>query len=751
MRHLLSILLLTVSVCASVLDRPAPPTTAASRLTLIQTTARSMRTNLGAVSAPRMSTVYVLGDSIANGSAASATASVWNTLVAYEYGWTRNNLGISSARIADMNWATLPSASVINNDGTTYTSPSSITTNLVFLDLVGYNNMRDFGTDATKLNVFRYGLLHLAAYQAIPTSAKQYAQSATTSGSWTADSEYGGAMGRHSTASASTLTFSTIGSVVYVAYRATATSGFGTMTIAVDGTTYVSALSCNTSPGNRNYGVGVGGGVASWVGPNGDGSLSNEPFLIRIPNLHSGAHSVVVTATTSPIYILWAAGNGSAVRYSQSDNGPTVWLGGCLRSTSSGYSSGSDSAAGLYTRAIQEVASTLASDGLRVGYVNTDTFDPNGGGMSGDNVHPNDTGHTEIARSFINAIDKVLSPDAGWDRPSRNRFVVDRTGTGYGLRSEPAFGVLKGEGNWIAQIDTLGALRLAPYNDTESVSGSFYVNRSALPFLSHNPGHTTGAGSWNTLTSDSSGFQASSGEQVMLTVSPTVLQTGMANYVALDIPVTETSTGSGGSFLIRAKAGSTTEFSVSPAGNTVINGTASIAGAATLSSTATIAGNVTLSGGTASRALVTDGSKVITASATTSTELGYVSGVTSALQTQINAKAATANLNPSFTALTDGATITWTLSSSYPSQNASVTLGGNRTLAFSGLSAGMQGILIVTQDGTGSRTLTLPASSKVIGGGAGVITLTTTAGAVDILTWVYNGTSTYWNKGLNYN
>lgn len=47
---------------------------------------------------------------------------------------------------------------------------------------------------------------------------------------------------------------------------------------------------------------------------------------------------------------------------------------------------------------------------------------------------------------------------------------------------------------------------------------------------------------------------------------------------------------------------------------------------------------------TASRALVSDGSGFVSASAVTSTELGYVSGVTSAIQTQLNAKVATATL-----------------------------------------------------------------------------------------------------------
>lgn len=45
---------------------------------------------------------------------------------------------------------------------------------------------------------------------------------------------------------------------------------------------------------------------------------------------------------------------------------------------------------------------------------------------------------------------------------------------------------------------------------------------------------------------------------------------------------------------------------------------------------------------TASRALVLDGSNIIASSGTTATELGYVSGVTSAIQTQLNAKRADA-------------------------------------------------------------------------------------------------------------
>jgi hypothetical protein len=58
------------------------------------------------------------------------------------------------------------------------------------------------------------------------------------------------------------------------------------------------------------------------------------------------------------------------------------------------------------------------------------------------------------------------------------------------------------------------------------------------------------------------------------------------------------------------------------------------------------AGNLNVAGLTASMALVTDASKNLSSSAVTSTELGYVSGVTSAIQTQLNAKEATITTLP---------------------------------------------------------------------------------------------------------
>ena len=91
------------------------------------------------------------------------------------------------------------------------------------------------------------------------------------------------------------------------------------------------------------------------------------------------------------------------------------------------------------------------------------------------------------------------------------------------------------------------------------------------------------------------------------------------------------------------------------------------------------------------------------------------------------------------TTLTDAASIAWNVEDN---QVASVTLGGNRTLANpTNMKDGATYILRVIQDGTGSRTLAYGAAYKWPGGAAP--TLTTTATAVDILTFVSDGTNMY--------
>ena len=88
--------------------------------------------------------------------------------------------------------------------------------------------------------------------------------------------------------------------------------------------------------------------------------------------------------------------------------------------------------------------------------------------------------------------------------------------------------------------------------------------------------------------------------------------------------------------------------------------------------------------------------------------------------------------------LTDGATISWDTSLG---KVATVTLGGNRAVAnATNLKIGTY-ILVVKQDGSGSRTLTWSGAYKWPAGVAP--TLTTNANATDIMTFYSDGTNMY--------
>lgn len=95
-------------------------------------------------------------------------------------------------------------------------------------------------------------------------------------------------------------------------------------------------------------------------------------------------------------------------------------------------------------------------------------------------------------------------------------------------------------------------------------------------------------------------------------------------------------------------------------------------------------------------------------------------------------------------ALTDGATI----AVNWNNGNVqAVTLGGNRTFTFSNPISGGRYLIVLKQDGTGSRTVTWP-TIKWQGGTAP--TLTTTAGKVDLITLIWDGTDYFGVASTNF-
>jgi hypothetical protein len=100
-----------------------------------------------------------------------------------------------------------------------------------------------------------------------------------------------------------------------------------------------------------------------------------------------------------------------------------------------------------------------------------------------------------------------------------------------------------------------------------------------------------------------------------------------------------------------------------------------------------------------------------------------------------------------------GSTINWN-----PTQglNAAITLTQNSALSFTTAPPlGSYGTIVLTQDATGTRTITLPsisgATNKVLGStSTSTVALSSAANSKDILNFYYDGTNCYWNIGQGY-
>jgi len=173
-----------------------------------------------------------------------------------------------------------------------------------------------------------------------------------------------------------------------------------------------------------------------------------------------------------------------------------------------------------------------------------------------------------------------------------------------------------------------------------------------------------------------------------------------------------------------ATHGQTTTTGLSNAGvSTLGNATAT---------TLSVSGFSTFSGGVS----VTSGGVNVSGVVTATSFSGSGTNLTG-LAALATAQTFTAQQRGAITALTDGATITPDFSLA---NNFSVTLGGNRTLANpTNLTAGASGVIFISQDGTGSRTLSFGSYWDFPDGTAP--TLTTTASAVDLLVYTVRTTT----------
>ncbi|MBX3732591.1 MAG: hypothetical protein KF791_08360 [Verrucomicrobiae bacterium] len=359
--------------------------------------------------------VWSFGDSITWGSSPSAPVAQnnWNGVVANSLGLSLTNLAYSSACIPDIAWQAMPGFPITNaafHGGSGVASPTTITTNDVSVILTGYNDARDnFAGDPSYITFYRNALAHVAAWLGIPTSAKRYAQTASSTGSWINYAQHGGAIGRSSSVNGSTLTWTNLmGRTVYIGYLDSSDDSLGSFTVTVDGVSR-GTFACNTAYANRAVRSSQGP-IPNQAGPNGDGTITQTPVLARISGLDDTTHTVVITVSALPVTILWAGGSGDACAAQGYTSGPSVWIGGTLRCNPAGSFSKPDQDMGVFTKAQRHVAAALASDGLRVQHVPAgEVFSPSN--MSGDNVHPNSAGHAQIAQSFLQQMGGLRVPN----------------------------------------------------------------------------------------------------------------------------------------------------------------------------------------------------------------------------------------------------------------------------------------------------------------------------------------------------
>ena len=139
---------------------------------------------------------------------------------------------------------------------------------------------------------------------------------------------------------------------------------------------------------------------------------------------------------------------------------------------------------------------------------------------------------------------------------------------------------------------------------------------------------------------------------------------------------------------------------------------------------ATFNNDVIVSGLTASRALTTNGSKQLTSSAVTDTELGYLDGVSSAIQTQLDAKAATTYVDDAVAGLRTriiveaATTANVTLSSDLQNGDTidGVTLAtGDQVLVKNQSTDSQNGIYTVVSSGTAGRSTEYDAIAEISG------------------------------------
>jgi hypothetical protein len=347
------------------------------------------------------------GDSITYGYYASPNTLGYAYLLCTAKGWTCTNTGVSGSQMTDANM-----------DQAIFTG--AVAQNSISTIAIGTNDYRNpyctgcSGGMSTAIMQEQWGqaLASIVSWRAIPDGLTKFtAQGIPSSGGplnavysgsgWGNTSGlWGGGVVKNSTQINDSVTINFFGTTGYL-YMVVQAQNTSTFTLTLD----TVSLGSFSLVGQ----LGVGGLVQASV---------QMPWLIRLPNLATGPHQLVLTTTsvysgtgvTGNYFLGFAAPDGQVQRV-----GPYVYTSNLLNCLPSACGA-SQVIISQFNTKIRDVINQLASDGLHVGLVD------GAGGMDVTNsslwnndspypIHPSTAGHAVLARVWEDALTSTELPN----------------------------------------------------------------------------------------------------------------------------------------------------------------------------------------------------------------------------------------------------------------------------------------------------------------------------------------------------
>jgi len=236
---------------------------------------------------------------------------------------------------------------------------------------------------------------------------------------------------------------------------------------------------------------------------------------------------------------------------------------------------------------------------------------------------------------------------------------------------------------------------------------------------------------------DVSGTVVTTGDTGTVT-STMILDGTIANAdisASAEIAVSKLANGTARQLLQTDSGGTGVEFT----SNVDIPGTLDVTGAVTLDSTLQVDGIATFNANIVMEGTSADAHELTLTCNPTSDVTVTLPNATTTVAGLAVAQSYTKAQRGTPVALTDAATIAVDLSLG---NNFSVTLAGNRTLGDpTNVTAGQSGVIVITQDGTGSRTLAYAGTKWKFAGGSAPTLTAGVGGAVDVLAYYVESSS----------